>query len=113
MVSSAEVWVTSKLVELVQRFGLNPVDAEFDLSYIVHDEDENPDKHDSFYSLHAIGDPTTSVTEADGPKLQKVWDLLGLDGRGYRRFENLSNVAEAVDQALSFAPRLPPTPRTR
>lgn len=102
MTTSAEIWILSRLAELASRCGLNPVNAEVSL---YHHTPEDYSRDHSYYMLSGIGGEEMFTTDEEAAPLLKMWSLLGLDGAHSRRFNNLNEVAEAVDHALSLAPR--------
>lgn len=101
-ISCGEFSVISKLTSLITRHGLRPEESDIYLTH--HMDDEN---RETYYTL--VGSDSVS-TDDDEPKLERMWSALGMDDRGYRKFRNIGEVAEAVDQALS---KLPPRPRLR
>jgi hypothetical protein len=102
MTTSAEIWILSRLAELAQRCGLNPINADVSLYHHIP-EDQSRDDH--YYMLSGIGGEEMFATDEEAAPLLKMWSLLGLGDAHSRRFNNLSEVAEAIDRALSLAPR--------
>lgn len=100
MSSTAEIWVFNKLLELTERYGANPMDAEIFFEYV---SEPGPEGH-SYYVM-SVMDTLESLPEEEARQFKKVQDLLGLDSSGGRRFNNLDEVKEVVDHALSLAPR--------
>lgn len=104
MPSSSELYVLNKLSELVQRCGVSPVDPELYFSYVdrTYDPTKPPSNQEPEYILSRLdleyGD------DADDAKRQKVYSLLGLE-KPYRAFSSLEEALDAVEQALSLAPR--------
>ncbi|MBP2275765.1 hypothetical protein H4W01_001146 [Sphingomonas sp. PL20] len=87
----------SKINDLANRCGINPVEADIDLKFVSPDDNEA----DCYYYIGAMDGGYSS----DDAKVQKFWALLGLDDCGERRVGTLSEVDEIVDRALSLAPR--------
>ena len=99
--SSGEVWVLGKIAELVERFGISPVDWEVSLTFV--DTEEGPPPGESYYYLHGFGVETgTPEYEA---KITKLYELLGLDELGRRKVDWLGPLADDVEKALALAPR--------
>lgn len=97
MISSSEVWVSSKLAELANRIGISPVVAEINLSY------QSPDGLSHQYTLSSADGVAETPEEEE--KVLKLNELLGMKETGQRHFESLRDVEAAVDHALSLAPR--------
>jgi hypothetical protein len=97
-VSSADVWIASKLAEVAERCGLSPLDADICFGY--HD---NPNGVGGFYVMSAVDISSTSQEHIQ--KTEKLWSLLGLDEFGNRQFVRLSEVGETIERALDIAPR--------
>lgn len=95
-IRSGEIWVASKIAELATRCGISPTLADISLFF-----DSPEDSYDYHYILGAID---SAEAPEDQEKVQKVWTLLGMES-GTRRFDTLREVEEAVDHALSLAPR--------
>lgn len=97
MAFSGEVWVLNKIADLASRFGVSPTIANVEL--LLH----FPDEDSYHYTLSMLDGAARGPHEAD--KVAKVSALLGLDKQPFREFATLSDVEDAVDQALSLAPR--------
>lgn len=93
--TSSELFVLNKIVDLIVRCGLNPVDAEIELYW-----------NDGDCSYSVMGnDRTYPEGDSRTKKQSKLYSLLGLDGRGCRDFSGLHEVDETVDKALSLFPQ--------
>ena len=95
MASAGEVWVINKINDLAQRCGIDPVDADVQLSFV------DPKDADCYYHIGAMD----GGYAADETKVHKFWSLLGLDESGQRRVANLGEVDGIVDRALALIPR--------
>lgn len=98
MTSSAEIWIVNKIAEVAERCGVSPIDAEICFSYV-----NAPEQGDPHYVMGLV-DNTMAVSEDQASKIHKVCSLLGMDGGG-RRFDDLWEAEEVINQALSLAPR--------
>ncbi|MDF7776031.1 hypothetical protein P1X14_12300 [Sphingomonas sp. AOB5] len=98
MTRSGEIWVSSKIAELASRCGISPTIADFSLTLF------SPEDSCDYHYVLAANDGVAEALE-DQEKVQKVWSLLGMEDSGHRRFDTLREVEEAVDHALSLAPR--------
>lgn len=68
-------------------------------------EEIDPGNHEMcYYRMSALAN-VESVTEEDGQKIRKMRSLLGLNEYGDRRFDDISEAVEAIEQALKLAPR--------
>ncbi len=95
--------VLNKLNDLALRFGVSPIQADFDVTY---HEDKLPPPHDGMYSLSISGsEPGTDEAQA---KLGQISKLLGLNERGFRSFRDIDEMDGVVDAALKVAPRVRP-----
>lgn len=103
MVSSAQLWILNKIVDLTNRCGITPLSAEF---LLLCKSDGNGDGH-PFYELSCFEGGWANHDEEK--KCEKLYSLLGLDEVLTRRFDTLGDAARAVDHALSLMPR----PRAR
>lgn len=101
MVSSSEFWIAGRLCELCQRCGLNPAENEVVFKFKF---DRDPSDHNS-YVMRGLPHPEETAVAGDGPKIKRLWSLLELDEQGRREFEDLGDIAEAVDKALLLAPK--------
>jgi len=98
MTFSGDIWVLSKIADLTSRCGVSPSIANVNLQLNLP---ENSDQY--YYTLSMIdGNP---MTDEEHGKAEKVKALLGLDKEPFREFPDLRAVEEAVDHALSLAPR--------
>ena len=92
---SGDIWVLNKIAELANRCGVSPSVANIGLEQ--HFTEDN-----YYYSLSIIdGNAAEHQVEA----VDRVKQLLGLDKSITVQFPDLEAVEEAVDHALSLAPR--------
>ena len=99
MPNGAEIWVLSKLNDLALRFGVTPIQADFDITYR---EERLPPPNDGMYSLSISG--TDPGTEEAQSKLEQISKLLGLEN-GHRFFRDIDDMDDVVEAALKLAPR--------
>lgn len=101
LTTSAEVWLLSRIAELAVRCGVHPCDAAIDLEI---DDGKEVRESAGQCVLWIVGEGNV-----DNEAVNKVYELLGFDG-DIRRFKGgIREAADAVEKALSLAPR----PRSR
>ena len=101
MPSSAEIGILTKLVELQSRFGLRATDSDCSLFFVSSEHD--PDG-DGYYHFELSGQPTNPEK---AEKYNRVLDALdiGNDDGGCLKIDQLSELEDRIDHALSLAPR--------
>lgn len=95
MASSSEIWVLNKIVDLAVKCDISPLSVE---TYLIYNDGDK--LKPSSYSLAGVDNGYSNDTEKR--KIEKFWNLLGLDGFLERKFENLEDVNRAIDQAISL-----------
>jgi hypothetical protein len=97
MTFSGDIWVLTKLANLAQRCGVSPAVMCFDLRLL-----DDFDHKDLYYLSYVDGNARNAREQAG---INKALGLLGLDKSGELTFPDLVSVEEAVDRALTLAPR--------
>jgi hypothetical protein len=96
MNSSAMVALLFKLSELAGRYGMRPSEADANIEFVC-DSDANADHH---YELSFTG-----MTDEKLDDFFRMADSLGINRDGYVFAKEFEDLEDAVDRALSLAPR--------
>jgi hypothetical protein len=97
MASSGEIWLLGKIAELANRCGVSPAIADIEIKL------QFPKDAGYYYLITGVDGCATSSEEQ--AKVEKFWSLLGLDGSGCGRAENLGDIETIVNRALALVPQ--------
>lgn len=98
MASSGEAFVLNKLAELAVRCDVSPAIANVYLNQYWENDDR-----DMYYAMSYTDGAARNEKEEEG--LAKMLKLLGFENELVLKYDDLIDVEEAVDRALSLAPR--------